>query len=137
LLIGNGIRLSRSEETAIKLAELLGLPIITSRNAIDTVNSDHPLFIGRPGTYGTRPANFAAQTCDLLIIVGCRLSMSLTGYDYWEFAKNAKKIMVDIDKFELEKPSTVKFDMHVNAECSVFLRELLKASEKSSIPKRE
>jgi len=127
-LFGNGVKLSKSGELAVKVAERLGVPVLTSRLGIDLIASDHPLYVGRPGTYGVRAANFAAQLCDLMIIVGCRLSMSLTGYNYWEFAKNAKKVMIDIDEYELKKPSIANFDLRINADAKLFLEGLLKQS---------
>ncbi len=125
-LFGNGVRLSKSIEPALAVAERLQVPIITSRLGIDLINSDHPLFVGRPGIYGERAANFATQGCDLLICVGCRLSMSLTGYDYQGFAKNAKRVMVDIDEFELKKPNVAGFDLAINCDARLFLEEFLK-----------
>jgi len=129
-LFGNGIRLSKSVETAVAVAERLRMPVITSRLGIDLINSDHPLFVGRPGIYGERAANFATQGCDLLICVGCRLSMSLTGYDYQEFAKNAKRVMVDIDEYELKKPSIAGFELLINSDAKLFLDEFLKETGK-------
>ena len=128
-LLGNGVRLSKSDKLAVALADRLQIPVITSRLGIDLINSDHHLFIGRPGIYGERAANFATQGCDLLICVGCRLSMSLTGYDYQEFAKNAKRVMVDIDEFELKKPNVAGLSLAINCDAKLFLSDFLKKTE--------
>ncbi|MFA6489910.1 MAG: thiamine pyrophosphate-binding protein [Candidatus Micrarchaeia archaeon] len=136
-LFGNGVRLSQAKKQAIGLAEKLRVPVITSRLGIDLIGSDNPIFIGRPGTYGDRPANFAAQTCDLLVVVGCRLSMSLTGYGYAEFAANAKRVMVDVDSYEMNKPSVASFDLKINSDASVFLRRLADETGKAGWQPRE
>lgn len=77
-----------------------------------------PLFVGRPGSYGDRASHFAIQECDLLFILGSRLSVSTVGYYPQRFAKNAVKIMVDIDEKELQKedvPVDIKLQMDVKA----------------------
>ena len=71
---------------------------------MDIITSDHPLYAGRPGTYGERSANFAVQNADLIIAVGSRLTVSLTGYNVKDFGRNAEKIVADIDQKELDKP---------------------------------
>ena len=80
------------------------MTIGTARGGIDAIASDSPLFVGRPGSYGDRASHFAIQQCDCLLILGCRLSGSTTGYYPQRFGQNAYKIMVDIDQKELEKP---------------------------------
>ena len=78
---------------------------MTARNANDIVESDHRLLVGRPGTFAQRGANFAVQTCDCYLAIGTRLSLSQTGYNSHDYARNAKLIMVDIDEAELNKNS--------------------------------
>ena len=68
------------------------------------------LFFGRPSTYGQRSANFIIQNCDLLISIGSRLSIPLIGRNTEAFARAARKVVVDIDPNELEKP-TLKPDI--------------------------
>ena len=77
-----------------------------------------------PGTVGTRPGNFAVQNCDLLLSLGCRLNIRMIGYNRFDFAKNAYKIIVDIDEKELKKP-TVKADMPVHGDVKQVLNALL------------
>lgn len=125
ILAGAGVRLAGAVGLLHKFAEKAGIPVITSRLGMDLMGFDHPLFIGHPGTYGDRPANFAAQNCDLLITIGCRLGVGLVGYDYKGFAPNAVKVMVDIDETELSKPSVVP-DIPVKADAASFLGEMLK-----------
>ena len=123
ILAGAGVRLAKAIDILREVVETAGLPIMTSRLGMDLIEYDHPLFVGRPGTYGDRPANFAVQNCDLLIVIGCRLGIGLVGYDYQDFGRYAKKIMVDVDEMELTKPSVVP-DIAVRADARVFLERL-------------
>ncbi len=131
-LFGNGLRTSNSITLAISIAEKLQIPVITSRLAIDSINSDHPLFVGRPGLYGDRPSHFAIQNADLIISIGCRHCISLIGYDYKEFGKHAKKVVVDVEAPELKKP-TLNIDVPINCDAKVFLEELNSIVDKLSV----
>jgi acetolactate synthase I/II/III large subunit len=122
ILAGAGVRLSGAVAELTAFAEKAGIPILTSRLGMDLIGDAHPLFGGRPGTYGDRPANFAVQNCDLLLTIGCRLGIGLVGYDYQEFARDAVKIMVDVDERELTKPSVVP-DIPVRADAGMFLKQ--------------
>lgn len=125
ILAGTGVRLGGAQEELLELVEKLDIPIVTAWNANDTIAFDNPLFVGMPGTVGTRPGNFAVQNCDLLLSLGCRLNIRMIGYNHYDFAKNAYKIIVDIDPRELAKP-TIHPDMPVNADVKQFIKALLK-----------
>lgn len=124
ILGGAGIRLSESIQSLHKLVDKTGIPVMTSRLGMDLIDHDHPLFVGRPGTYGDRPANFTIQNSDLLLNIGCRLGIGLVGYDFQNFAQNAKKIIVDIDENELYKPSVIP-DIAVNVDAGLFMDMLI------------
>lgn len=124
ILVGTGIRLGNAEEQLLILLDKLKIPVVTAWNANDVVAGDSPYFAGMPGTVGTRPGNFAIQNCDLLISLGCRLNIRMIGYNHFDFAKNAYKIIVDIDPRELIKP-TIKADMPINADVKDFILKLL------------
>lgn len=123
ILAGAGVRLSGAIESLRDFADKLRIPILTSRLGMDLIEHEHLLFVGRPGTYGDRAANFAVQNCDVLLVVGCRLGVGLVGYNYQEFARHAKKIVVDVDEQELVKPSVVP-DIAVQADARMFLQRL-------------
>jgi len=125
LFVGQGIRSARAMEEFEKVVKKLQMPVVTSRLGIDVINSDNELFVGRPGTYGERAAHFAIQNSDFILVVGSRLSNSTVGHNSKEFGKNAKKIVVDIDIEELEKPSVDIF-LKINTDVKLFLNELLK-----------
>lgn len=124
ILAGTGIRLGKAEELLLRLIDKLRIPVVTAWNANDTVAWDNPFFAGMPGTVGTRPGNFAVQNCDLLFSLGCRLNIRMIGYNRFDFAKNAYKIVVDIDPVELQKP-TICPDMPVNADVKDLLETML------------
>jgi acetolactate synthase I/II/III large subunit len=121
ILAGAGVRLSGAVPELLGFAENAGIPVLTSRLGMDLIGEDHPLFAGRPGTYGDRPANFTVQNCDLLLSIGCRLGIGLVGYDFQDFACHALKIMVDVDEQELIKPSVVP-DIPVLADAGLFIK---------------
>lgn len=128
ILGGAGIRLSDAIDEFHVFAEKTGIPVLTSRLGMDLIGYEHPLFVGRPGTYGDRAANFTIQNSDLLLNIGCRLAIGLVGYDYENFASNANKIIVDIDESELSKPSIIP-DISVKADAKAFLNVLLEVLE--------
>lgn len=124
ILAGTAIRLSNSHEKFIQLIEKLNIPVVTAWNAHDILPENHRLFAGKPGTVGTRGGNFVVQNCDLLISIGCRLNIRMISYNYKMFAKDAYKIVIDIDKNELEKP-TLKIDMPIHANLKDVINSLL------------
>jgi acetolactate synthase-1/2/3 large subunit len=103
ILAGQGVKLSHSEHTF----STIHVPVVTSWSAIDI---SHPLNFGCPGIYGNRCANKIIQACDLLIILGSRLSYMQTGYDFSKFAPNAKIVMVNIEKSDFKGSVNVKMD---------------------------
>ena len=123
ILAGTGIRLSRSTDIFYQVVNDLQIPVTTAWNAHDLIPDDHPLYAGRPGTIGTRAGNFAVQNSDFLLILGSRLNIRQVSYEWNSFAREAYKVWVDIDKYELQKP-TVRPDLPVHADLRDFLREL-------------
>ncbi|WGU93819.1 thiamine pyrophosphate-binding protein [Paenibacillus dendritiformis] len=123
LLVGAGVRLSGAIEQFMDFVNETGIPVLTSRLGMDLIDYEHPQFVGRPGTYGDRPANFTIQNADLLIVVGCRLAIGLVGYDFKDFGKKSKKIIVDIDELELNKPSVIP-DIAVKEDAKVFFEKM-------------
>jgi acetolactate synthase-1/2/3 large subunit len=114
IIAGGGA--TQGEITA--LSHTLSIPVVTSRMGIGVMTSDNPLFVGRPGAYGDRASHFAIQQCDLLLVLGSRLSVSTIGYYPQRFGLNAKKIQVDVDEKELAKtdvPIDYKFRNTVSA----------------------
>lgn len=126
ILAGNGVLGAKAQKEVLQFAENYQIPIVTSRAGIGVIETAHPLYVGRPGSYGDRASHFAIQECDLLFILGSRLSVSTIGYYPQRFAGNAKKIMVDIDEKELAKedvPVDIKIKMDIKKFMSVLLQD--------------
>lgn len=129
ILAGAGVRLSSAINELHSFVEKFNIPIITSRLGMDLIGDNHSHFVGRPGTYGDRPANFAIQNADLFIVIGCRLGMGIIGYgDPKLFAPHAVKIGIDVDEQELNKPGVV-YDLKFLADAKDFLRETISRLE--------
>lgn len=136
ILAGYGVRSSNSCHILERLAKEMEVPIVTSRGGIDVIGSECPLYIGRPGSYGDRASHFAIQQCDLLLILGSRLSVSTIGYYPAKLAVNAIKIMVDIDQKELNKED-VPVDYKIRTDLGAFLYELMQGVEKKKMNRHE
>ncbi|XVJ52319.1 MAG: thiamine pyrophosphate-binding protein [Vampirovibrio sp.] len=133
IVAGHGIRLSKQETTFYKLLETLQIPVVTTFNGMDILPEDHPLFAGRIGTIGQRSGNFALQNADVLLCLGTRNNIRQASYNYENYAKNAFKIVVDIDEAELKKPTVVP-DLRVLADLADFLPALLSAMPAHATP---
>ena len=124
LLVGNGVRLSGALEAMRAFVEKAGVPVVYSRLGHDFMDADNPLYIGMIGMLGTsRAGNFAVQNADLVLCVGCRLSINTTGYEYEKFAREAKVIVVDIDAVEHQK-QTVEIDKFVLSDAKAFFEQM-------------
>ena len=94
------------------------------RNATDLVPSDNKMFM-KPGVFAERAANFNIQNCDLYISIGSRLPYMVTGYNKKDFARNAYKIMVDIDQAEISKNDDI-IDLGIKCDAKSFIKTLSK-----------
>lgn len=133
LLLGQGVRLSGAAELAYRLISKMKVPIVTTRLGIDLIESDNPMFVGRPGLYADRAANFAVQNADLIICVGARLDTGIIGYDRADWGRHAKKVVVDIDPEELNKPGA-NIDLKINNDAKKFIAELVSSVEIRKLP---
>jgi len=135
-LAGNGIRLAGAMEEFYEVIKILGIPVQTTWKSIDFLPDEHPFFAGRPGLVASRWANFAIQSADFLLSVGARLDVGITAYQYENFARRAKKVVVDVDFAEIKK---LKFPIEVSVVCDakVFLKKLLEFKDKIKIKDRK
>ncbi len=124
IFAGYGILSAGVREELLAFAGRFSIPVVTSRGGIGVIPSTNRLFIGRPGAYGDRASHFAVQECDLLLILGSRLSQSTTGYYPDHLAPGAVRILVDIDEKELSK-GDVPVDLSIHRDLKGFLEELL------------
>jgi acetolactate synthase I/II/III large subunit len=98
---GGTIRSGASKEL-ITLAELTGIPVITTLMARGAFPDSHPQHLGMPGMHGTVAAVAALQKSDLIISLGARFDDRVTG-NLDSFAPAAKVIHADIDPAEIGK----------------------------------
>lgn len=124
IVAGHGLRISASLDIFFNCLDLLQIPVVTSFNGFDSITSEHPLFIGRIGTIGDRAGNFALQNADLILFLGTRNNIRQVSYGWDNLGRSAKKVVVDIDAAELEKP-TVTVNVKVHADLRFFLKQLL------------
>jgi acetolactate synthase-1/2/3 large subunit len=114
ILGGHGVKLSGAEKDFEKFVNEHSIPTLLSWSAVDLLHDENPNYFGRPGVQGQRAANFIIQNCDLLIVMGSRLSLLQTGYDRNTFAPNADIIHIDIDHTETRKFSGTNINCDVN-----------------------
>ena len=103
ILAGNGIKLANCREKFNSFVEKYQIPVVTSYLGADLIETASPYFTGRVGIYADRCGNFAVQNSDLLLVLGCRLSQAVVGYNPKTFARAAKIVYVDIDPSEHAK----------------------------------
>ena len=120
IIAGNGIHLANAREEFREFIEHYNIPCTFTFLGTDLIPSDHPLYIGRIGIKGTRAGNFAVANSDLVISIGSSLSIPSIGFKYELFAREAKKIVVDIDKNEHLK-DTIKIDSIIEMDAKQFM----------------
>jgi acetolactate synthase-1/2/3 large subunit len=136
LFIGNGSREAYRKGLIVKLAEKLQIPVLLTWKAMDMFSEDHPWFAGRPGSVSSRGANFTQQNADWILVLGARLDMPQVAFSHRNFARAAKKVLVDIDPKEIAK-FDMNIDVPVNADVAEFVGEMLKQLEGARIPRFE
>lgn len=112
IILGYGIRAAKADPSQL-LA--LGIPILSSWQAADLVDNNHPAYFGRPGVYGQRVANEVLYNSDTILAVGNRMSPWQIGYS--GLRPEQKLIMVDIDRAEVERFPNATW---INEDCREF-----------------
>ena len=129
LLAGYGIQASEAANEFISLVDSLGIPVLSTWKAIGLIPDDHPSFAGRPGGIGQRGANFTQQNSDLLISIGARLDFDQIAFNPQNFARAAKKIIIDVDPAEIEKLKEMDIHIRVISDAKPFILEMLRQKE--------
>lgn len=125
VLIGSGIRAAKAESLLKTFIENQSIPLIYSASAPDTYGVGNSLSIGSVGIMGcTRAGNFAMQNSDLVLALGCRLNSMIVGTEPDKFARDAKVVVVDIDKIEHSKGSA-SIDQLILSDVKFVLEKLL------------
>src|SRR3954471_4769370 len=102
LYVGSGVLKAGATDGLRRLAELTGIPVVTTLMALGSFPDSHPQHLGMPGMHGTVPAVYALQKSDLLITLGARFDDRVTG-KLDSFAPDAKVVHADIDPAEIGK----------------------------------
>jgi acetolactate synthase-1/2/3 large subunit len=121
IIAGNGINLSNTQEEFITFIEKHQIPVAVTFLGLNLLPEGHPLYVGRIGLKGTRAGNFSVANADLIIGLGTSLSIPSTGYQYHLFGREAKIVVVDIDKNEHCK-NTIKIDEIIEENLSNFFK---------------
>lgn len=117
LVLGGGIRVGGHGQKIVALAEALGIPCMTTWGAFGSLPADHPLNAGGFGLHSGRAGNFTIQNADLVIGLGVRFTQHQTGTPASNFARGARKIVVDVDQAEIDKLQAIGVDVDL-AICS-------------------
>jgi acetolactate synthase-1/2/3 large subunit len=121
LILGGGIRMSRSINELEEFLKKIDVPIVTTWSGLDTIDYKHKNYLGCIGVYGSRAANFAVQNSDLVLNLGSRLDTRITGGKPETFARLAKVVSIDIDKHELNKKRGLNIYLKINEDLKKFL----------------
>jgi acetolactate synthase-1/2/3 large subunit len=124
ILGGMGIKLSGAKDKFKQFINKVKIPTMLSWSGIDLLPTNHDFNYGRFGLYGQRSANFIIQNSDLIVVLGSRMSLPQVGYDFNQFARDAKIIQVDIDELELNKyERVIKLYHNVDSIIDVLLEK--------------
>jgi acetolactate synthase-1/2/3 large subunit len=104
LIIFGGLLSRDAAWHALNHIEKIGVPICTTTSAIDRIPTNSPIFAGRPGTWGgQRAGNLIVAQADFLLVIGAQLDLQQTGFNYQEYAPNAKIVHIFPSQAELDR----------------------------------
>jgi acetolactate synthase I/II/III large subunit len=124
LYVGGGVLKAHASAELRALAELTGIPVVTTLMARGAFPDSHRQHLGMPGMHGTVAAVTALQKADLLITLGARFDDRVTG-KLSTFAPHAKVIHADIDPAEISKNKAA--DVPIVGDCKEVIEQLTEA----------
>jgi acetolactate synthase-1/2/3 large subunit len=124
ILIGGGISRDVARNLKAQLTSLV-CPVMTTWNGADRMASEEFNYLGRPNTWGQRSSNMVLQQADFVLVIGSRLGLQQTGFNWKEFVPKGVVAQVDLDRSELEKGHP-KVDMPILGDANQFLIDFLK-----------
>ena len=130
IMAGSGVRIGGAIPEFEQVIRALRVPVVTAWTH-DLIATDDELFCGRPGTIGERAGNFTVQNSDVLLVLGSRLNIRQTSYNWSSFARFATKIQVDVDAAELRKPLHQP-DIPIHCDVKIFLAEMARQLEEGT-----
>lgn len=126
-LIGGGVNISHANNEMTKLAEITGVPVITTIMGKGAVPTNHPLYVGNIGIHGNYASNMAINECDVLFSIGTRFNDRITG-KISEFAKNATIVHIDVDSASISR--NIEVDIPIVADAKLAIEKLLEHAAK-------
>jgi acetolactate synthase-1/2/3 large subunit len=135
IIAGRGVRLAGARDLLKDIAIEFNIPVVTPYLGIDNLRHDLDVYIGKTGVKGDRPANFAMQNSDLILAIGTSLHITVVGYEYEQFARDAKTVVIDIDLTSHLK-KTIKIDRMIKSDARYALTEIITKLQKSKFKSR-
>jgi acetolactate synthase I/II/III large subunit len=126
LYVGGGVLKAGATDGLRRLAELTGIPVLTTLMARGAFPDSHPQHLGMPGMHGTVTAVYALQRADLIVALGARFDDRVTG-KLDSFAPGAAVVHADIDPAEIGKNRTA--DVPIVGDARHVINELTSAVE--------
>lgn len=117
-LIGGGVNIAHANTEMTKLAEITGVPVITTIMGKGAIPATHKLYVGNIGIHGSYAANTAISQCDVLFSIGTRFNDRITG-KLEAFASHAKIVHIDIDPASISRNITVDIPIVADAKCAI------------------
>lgn len=124
-LIGGGVNISNANKEMKQLAEITGVPVISTIMGKGAIPTNHELYVGNLGIHGSYAANTAISNCDVLFSIGTRFNDRITG-KIEEFAPDATVIHIDIDSASISRNIAVHVPIVADAKKAIL--ELLKGA---------
>lgn len=125
LLIGAGVTRETARAVYDRFSRM-GVPLTTTWNGADRIGADHPLYFGRPNTWGQRYSNLLIQQSDLIVALGSRLGLQQTGFNWQQFGRQGRLVQIDCDEAELTKGHP-RVDVPLLGDANGVLRRLAAA----------
>ena len=133
LVVGGGVRWSKAGDLIDEISKKLKIPVATSLNGKDVINSTNPLNVGVVGTYSRGSANKSVLAADLAIFVGTDLGGMVT--NFWTIPKiGIKAIHIDIDPEVLGR--NYPLEVGIMADAKMALMEMIKFADETMVEKR-
>ena len=126
ILTGSAIRSTGCVKKFRSLASKLKIPVLAATYNADLMPRNHPQYYGNFGVIGGRAGNFIVQNADLVIGLGCRMAFRQIGFNYQAFSPNSRRMIVDVDPFELQKP-TLRIDVPICADIQQVIDDVLES----------
>lgn len=134
ILIGGGVSRATASELRDELAES-PVPVMTTWNGADRMDSRAPSYWGRPNTWGMRYSNILLQQADLVLALGTRLGLQQTGFNWQQFVPVGRVVQVDLDRAELGKGHP-RVDLAICADANAVLSAVMRLSSQLPLAAR-